>query len=180
MNPTPIVKSIAEVFEKFGLQVKTATGEEEMPYDAALVDFGLDEKDRAVVLQVLHYSQGLLSTLGEKIQKDKEAVDLSILSFLITVPGEIPEEKNVEIFRLISLANKSLPLGALNFSEVEHSVYYSYNLPILKSVPDETTLLTILHAALFVKETFFLAIDEVSTGKTSLEEILVEKSEEAS
>jgi len=177
MNPRPIVKSIAEVFEKFGLQVKTATGEKEMPYDAALVDFGLDEKNRPVVLQVLHYSQEILSSLGEKTQKE-EPVDLSILSFLITVPGEIPEEKNFEILQLISLANKSLPLGALNFSEVEHSVYYSYNLPILESAPDETTLLTVLHAALFVKETFFPAIDEVSTGKTSLEELLSEKAAE--
>jgi len=173
MSSKQIIDEISDTFEKFGLQVKTATGEAEMPYEAALVDFGTDAQDRPVVLQVLHYSQDILGAMGEDTPEE-ESIDLSILSFLITVPGEIPQEKYFEILRLLALANKSLPLGCLNFSEVEKSVYFIYNIPILQAIPDETSLLTILHSALFVKETFFPAIDEVSTGKSTLEALLEE------
>jgi len=174
MSLNSVINNVADTFETFGLQVKRITGEKEAPYEAALVDFGLDEEERPVVLQALHYSQNILSFLDENIQ-EKGDIDLSILSFIITVPGEIPEEKTLEVLRLIALSNKSLPLGALNFSEVERSVYYSYNLPVFEKAPDEVCLLTVVHAALFVKETFFATVDEIATGRSTLEEILNKK-----
>lgn len=170
-----IVKEVAE----FGLQTTTSGVEEPLPYEACIVDFGFDEKKRPVALQILHYSQDLLSSIQEG-EKSSNPLNLTVLSFVMTIPVEIPHKTTAEVLRFISLANKSLPLGALNCSEVEKSVYYSYSLPLFGEAPNEVTLLTILHTALFVKETFLSSIEEVAEGKStvhSLQEAALEPKE---
>jgi hypothetical protein len=90
----------------------------------------------------------------------------------MTIPIEIPQKTTGEVLRLICLANKSLPLGGMTFSEIEKSVYFTYSIPIFHEPPSELTLLTILQTAMFVKETFFSTIEEVSAGKSTVNAIL--------
>ena len=166
-----VMHSIIKTLNELGLQVTTNETKEKMPYEACIVDFGLDEKDRPVAVQILHYSQDLLAELHEA-EKEPNPTNLSILSFIMTIPCEIPQKTSGEILRLICLANKSIPLGCFNYSEIEKAVYYSYSLPLFQEVPTQLTLLAVLQTATFVKETFLSAIDDVAAGKTTVNMIL--------
>jgi len=171
MPKNTIMKTLLKTLDELGLQSTSSGSKEQLPYESCIVDFGLDEKERPVAVQILHYSQDLLSSIHEG-EKEPNPSNLSILSFVMTVPIEISKKTSGEIIRLICLANKSIPLGSLNFSEIEKAVYYTYSIPIFKEPPSELTLLTILQTATFVKETFFSAIDEVSEGKQTVNGIL--------
>ena len=166
-----IMKRLVKTLSEFGLQITTSNDEEKLPYEACIVDFGMDEKERPVALQILHYSQDIISAIQET-EEEPNPTNLSILSFVMTIPVEIPLKTIGEVMRLICLANKSLPLGSLNCSEIEKSVYFTYSIPIFNELPSELTLLTILQTALFVKDTFLSTIDEVALGSTSVHKIL--------
>jgi len=174
MPPQDILESIVNTFKEFDLQVTTPKSTQELPYNAALVDFGTDEENRSVVLQVLHYSHDILSSI-EELSVVKSNVPISILSFLMTVPVNIPENTSNEVLRLISLANKAIPIGAFNYSAAEKGVYYSYNIPIHNEPPAEIILATILHTSLFVKDTFFMSVDLIAQGKETVESLMQEE-----
>lgn len=178
MQKRAIIQTVNKFLDEFGLKFRTSEGPKELPYEATIVEFGMDEKERPVAVQILHYSQDLLASLRVD-EKQPNPEHLSILSFIMTVPTKIPDGRSSEVLQLIALANKSLPLGGLNFSAVEKAVYYTYSLPLFDEPPTELTLLAILQTAIFVKETFFSTIDEVANGKTSVEKILAEPARKA-
>ncbi len=173
MSKQSIILTIVKRLEEYGLQVTTSGLEGQFPYEACIVDFGFDEKKRPVAIQILHYSQDILSAIFEG-ESEPNPTNLSILSFIMTIPVEISQKTTGEVLRLISLANKSLPLGALNCSEVEKSVYFSYSLPVFEEPLSELTLVTILQTALFVKETFLSSIDAVASGTSTVHSLLKE------
>lgn len=166
-----IMRSVIKTIHELGLNTTVGGQEEKAPYETCIVDFGMDDKERPIVVQILHYSQDILSAIKEG-EKEPNPSNLSILSFVMTIPVEIPQKAIGEVLRLICLANKSLPLGSLNCSEIEKSVYFTYSLPIFNEPPSELVLLTILQTAMFVKETFLSTFDDISEGRTSVNKIL--------
>jgi hypothetical protein len=171
MTSKSIMRTVQKTLEELGLHFTSNEKEEQLPYEACIVDFGADEKERPVAVQLLHYSQDLLSAIHEG-KKEPNSADLSILACIMTIPCEIPQETAGEVVRLICLANKSIPLGGLNYSEIEKSVYYTYSIPLFHEPPDQMTLLAVLQTASFVKETFLSVIDDVAAGKTTVNRIL--------
>jgi hypothetical protein len=72
----------------------------------------MDEKERPIVLQVIHAEQNVVQAAPQELQGELPAdSDCHLLSFIVAVPVEIPEETVPEVLRLLDLANKSLPLG---------------------------------------------------------------------
>jgi hypothetical protein len=95
-----------------------------------------------------------------------------MLNFVLPVPIEIPLETVPEVLRLLAIANKSFPLGCLNFSENERSVYFTYGYPVFSTPPDEATILMIMNATLFAKETFFPLIDQVASSRETVDNLI--------
>lgn len=166
MDQLTILDHVAKLFESFGLQVIQSKEESKQPYGALLVEFGTDEEERPLVLQVLLYSQQIISSLVQQV--DTQPSDLNVLTFLVTIPVEVAENRVNEVLRLVALSNKAMPFGCFNYSENERVVYFTYSLPLFFDPPSEMTLLTIMHTLLFAKDTFVTAIEDVATGKETI------------
>jgi hypothetical protein len=166
-----VMQTVFKTVNELGIPMASSDVKEQLPYETCVVDFGLDNKQRPISVQILHYSQDTITKLYE-VDAEPNPANLSILSFIMTLPIEIPQKTTGEVLRLICLANKSIPLGGLNFSEIEKSVYYTYSIPIFQDPPSAVTLLTILQTATFVKETYLSVIDEVAVGTTTVNKIL--------
>jgi hypothetical protein len=172
------MQSIIGTIEGFDLHVITAPEEANIPYEACIINFGVDNKERPVAMQILHYTQEVAATLVG-VDLETNPSQMSILTFIMTIPIEIPDEQLNDILRLIVLSNKTIPLGAINYSAIEKTTYYTYSLPLFNAPPSDLTLMTVLHTAIFVKETFFLAIDEIASKETTLERLLQESPQKA-
>jgi hypothetical protein len=166
MGQATILEQVAKSFEGFGLQVMKGQEGVKQPYEAILVEFGADDEDRPLILQVLSYSQQIISSIVK--QDDAPPSDLNVLTFLMTIPVEVSENCILEVLRLVALSNKALPFGCFNYSENEKVVYFTYSLPLFFDPPSEMTLLTVVHTILFAKETFMTVIEEVAVGKESV------------
>ena len=117
-----------------------------------------------------------MTALAEEHEESPaESTDLQMLGFLLTVPIEIPSETVPEVLRLLALANKSFPLGALNFSEIENAVYFSYGYPVFSNPPDDMTILMIINTILFARDSFFPTIDEVASSRQTVDTLIGEK-----
>jgi hypothetical protein len=168
------MKKVASTFEEFGFSTTTTKGEGAAPYEATLVTLGYDEKDRPLILQILLFSQKILESFEDSVEP-VEYTKMGILSFVLTNPIEVPENRFSEILRLVGLANKAIPFGYINLSEPEKATYYTYSLPIFSSGPEEIELMTVLQTALFVKDSFFPVIEEVANGKIDVAQLLTDE-----
>jgi hypothetical protein len=175
MPQSSIMQSIISTVEGFNLHVVTAPENANTPYDACIINFGVDTKERPVAMQMIHYTQDVAASLIG-VELGNNPSHLSVLTFIMTVPVEIPNEQLNDILRLIVLANKTIPLGSINYSAIEKTTYYTYSLPLFDAPPSDLTLMTVLHTAIFVKQTFFSAIDEIACKETTLEQLLQESS----
>lgn len=170
MDQPTILDHVTKLFENFGLQVMKSKEESKLPYGAILVEFGTDDEERPLMLQVLSYSQQIISTLVQ--QEETQASDLNVLTFLMTIPVEVSENYINEVLRLIALSNKAMPFGCFNYSENEKVVYFTYSIPLFFDPPSEMTLLSIIHTFLFAKDTFITVIEDVATGKETVASIV--------
>jgi hypothetical protein len=172
---TPI-HDVIRSLEGLGLKVTFCEKNENVPFDVAIASLGLDEKNRPLTLQVQQYSQNIVTALAEVAEgTESQSTDLQMLGFLLTVPIDIPQETVPEVLRLLALANKSFPLGALNFSEIEKAVYFSYGYPVFSTPPDDMTILMIINTILFAKDSFFPTIDEVASARQTVDTLIGEK-----
>ncbi len=174
-TPTPI-QDVIKSLESLGLKVIFCEKTDELPFDVAITSLGFDEKNRPLTLQVQQYSQKIVTALAEEHEESPaESTDLQMLGFLLTVPIEIPSETVPEVLRLLALANKSFPLGALNFSEIENAVYFSYGYPVFSNPPDDMTILMIINTILFARDSFFPTIDDVASSRQTVDTLIGEK-----
>jgi hypothetical protein len=172
---TAPIHDVIKVLESLGLTVTLCEKNEDVPFDVALAPLGFDEMNRSLVLQIQQYTQNIATAVGIEIETDEENppnTDLQMLHFLVTVTVEIPEETIPDVLRLLALANKTFPLGALNFSEIEKSVYFSYGYPVFSTPPCEMTILMIVNTILHARDTFFSIIDEVASYRQTVDSLL--------
>ena len=167
---------VIQSLEGLGLEVTLCEKNENVPFDVALTTIGFDEQKRPLVLQIHQYDQNIVLASEEEAPSAPPDELLQMLTFLMTVPLEIPKETAPEILRLLALANKSFPLGALNYSEIEKSVYFSYGFPVFSTPPTDMTILLIINTILFAKETFFSAIEDVAQSRETVDTIIGESS----
>jgi hypothetical protein len=169
---TPI-HDVKKTLESLGLEVFLYEKNENVPFDVAIVPLGDDEKKRPIVLQVQQYTQNIAtnSAFGAA-EEPVENVDLQMLNFLVTIPVDVQKEFTCEIVRFLALANKSFPLGSLNFSEIERAAYFSYGYPVFSNPPCEMTLLMILNTIMYARETFFPGIDDIVSGGQTVDMLI--------
>jgi hypothetical protein len=165
-----IMQSVVRFLEQFDFYV-TRSSEENLPYEACIVNFGVDQKERPVTVQVMSYTQEAAASLID-VEVQPSPTKMSVLMFIMTNPAPIPEKNVQEVFRLMALTNKVIPLGAINYSEMEKATYYTYSAPLFEEPPSDLSLMAILHTAIFVRETLFPIIDELASGASTLEDVL--------
>lgn len=171
---------VTNILQDLGLDPKVCDKSPDVPVEIALVSLGLDERERPLVLQVVHAQQNVNQISEEFVQvppmENEEPspgeTEFHLVSFIVALPVEIPVETTPEVLRVLSLANKSIPLGHFNFSEIESSVYYSYSLPTFSDLPSEMTILMIINTILFAKDTFFSTIEEVAMARETVETLV--------
>jgi hypothetical protein len=167
MTQQTILQAMTKTFEDLGLYVTVPPEEPNLPFNGIIVEFGMDQEERPIVLQVLQYTKETAGFLKEG-EKEETTAELNIVSFILTIPIEVQNTSVDETLKLLALINKALPLGAFNYSDVEKAVYYSYNLPLFLEPPLEMILLTILQTLVFVKDTFIPVIENVAEGKETV------------
>ena len=173
MTEIKVLQQVVQILQSLGLEPHVYEKSPDVPFDVALVSLGMDEKERSIVLQVIHAEQSVVQAAPQELQGELPAdSDCHLLSFIVAVPVEIPTETVPEVLRLLDLANKSLPLGHLNLSEIEKSAYYSYGYPVFSTPPCEMTILMIINTILFAKETFFPTIDSVANSRETVETLI--------
>ena len=174
------LQHVVHILQGLGLEPKVCEKSPDVPVEVALVSLGLDERERPLVLQVVHAQQNVNQISEEFVQippTENERVSpaetvFHLVSFVVSLPVEIPIDTTPEVLRVLSLANKSIPLGHFNFSEIENSVYYSYSLPVFSDLPSEMTVLMIINTILFAKDTFFSTIEEVAMARETIETLV--------
>jgi hypothetical protein len=173
MSEINVLQHVVQILKGLGLESTVCEKSPDVPFDVALVSLGMDEKERPIVLQVIHAEQSVVQAAPQELQEELSAdSDCHLLSFIVAVPFEIPAETVPEVLRLLNLANKSLPLGYFNFSEIEKSVYYSYGYPVFSTPPCEMTILMVINTLLFAKETFFPTIESVANSRETVETLI--------
>jgi hypothetical protein len=175
MDQTSALQEANKIFEKYGLEVHFYKKTEKVPFDISLVSLGEDEKTRPLMMQVQQSTEKILEPFVKKQEKEEAPIlpnSLQMLTFLLTLPFEIPTSTAYEAVRLSLIANKSLPLGAFNYSEPEKAIYFSYSFPIFNNPLDELTVMLIVNTFLFARKTFFHAIEDVACGKETVESLL--------
>ena len=172
MAEVEALSRVVQILKELGLEPSLYEKSAEAAFDVVLVSLGLDEKERPIVLQVVQAEQNVVQAASQEGQEGLSDLDCRLLSFIVAVPIEIPAETASEVRRLLNLANKSLPLGCLNLSEIEKSVYYSYGYPVFSTPPCEMTILMIINTILFAKETFFPLIDAVANSRETVETLV--------
>lgn len=173
---TPI-NDVIKVLESLGLEVTFCEKKEGVPFDVALASLGFDAMNRSLVLQVQQYSQDIAKGIGlEEAEAMPKEAHFQILHFLLPVPIEIPKETIPDVLRLLAMVNKSFPLGSLNFSEIEKSVYFSYAYPVFSTPPCEMTILMIINTIIYAKDNFFPIIDDIASFRQTVDSLLEVKS----
>ena len=173
MAEIKVLNHVVQVLKGLGLEPTVCDKTPEVPFEVALVSLGMDERNRPIVLQVIHAEQSFIQATPQEAQEEPlQDSGVHMLSFVVADPIEIPEEAFTEIHRLLDLVNKSLPLGHFNLSEIEKSVYYSYGYPVFSTPPCEMTILMIINTILFAKETFFPTIEAVANSQETVETLI--------
>ncbi len=95
-----VMKSIQEALERLGLSFMAQPKEAKTPYAVCVVDFGMDEADKPVALQLLHYLP------ESEVSASHKAAQMSILAFVMIIPVVIEKDRAVEVMRLIAHLNK--------------------------------------------------------------------------
>ncbi len=149
---------------------------DEIPFDIVMLALNFEDNgdgEKPCVLQIHHYQQEL--TIPEEAQKEsslKSLGTLHLLNFILTHPIDLPDNMYSEIGRLLMIANKSIPLGALSYSEIEKCCYYQFTYPVTTELVQPETFQAIFNSILFAKEMFFDAITDIALGKISVDDIL--------
>jgi hypothetical protein len=175
MGEESLIHHVIKILESLGLEPILSEKTEQAPFDVALVSLGMDEKERPLVLQFIHSKYGLDKGDLEEAALTGESPDVHMLHFVLPIPIEIYGETVPEVLRLLAVANKSFPLGCLNFSEVERSVYFTYSLSGFAPPPSDMTILLIINTILFAKETFFPVIEQVASAQQTVESLIHER-----
>ena len=71
---------------------------------------------------------------------DAEEDPCCYLAVSITMDNQVPKEAISDLYRLINRINVRIGEGAFVLTQDEKSLYYRYNIPLLKDADDETTL----------------------------------------
>ena len=175
MVDTMPIQEVLQTLEDVGLSPTYVPGTKEIPFDVALASLGLDEKNRSLVLQVQQHTKKSMQAVspgkGAAIE-DGEVPDFVLLSFLVTVPIEVSKKRAFEVLRFLALSNKTIPLGALQYSEVEKAIYYQYSFPVFSGASCELVVLSVINAISFAKDTFFAFIEDVALGKETVETLI--------
>lgn len=169
------IHQIIQTLKSLGLSPILYQATKEVPCDVALTPLGMNDDNHSYVLQVLQAFQEVsLMGMSEKGEDMEEKTKMHMLSFILPLSVEIPKEKEEEVLRLLALANKSMPLGHINYSELEKSAYFHYGLSVFSHPPCEKTVWMILEAVMYAVDTFFPLIVEIAASRETLDSLLQE------
>lgn len=173
------IYQVIQALKALGLSPMLYPATKEVPCDVALTSLGMDDENHSYVLQVIQALQEVnLMGSSEKEDGEEEKTKVHILSFILPLAIEIPQEKEKEILRLLALANKSMPLGHINYSDLEKSVYFHYGLSVFSTPPCEKTVWMILEAVMYAVDTFFPLIGEIAASRKTVDSLLQETTQE--
>ena len=170
---TPLHQA-STAFETLGLKVQFIKKNKDIPGEMAFSTLGMDEYEKAIPFHMQQETQTIEMDVNENSKNSVKKITFFFLSFIVTVPIQIPPDKADEILHLLAIANKSLPFGAFNYSDNEQAVYFRYTMPILDQAPSQESYVVILNGILFAKETFFSLIHEVAVGNETVTSLLEE------
>ena len=120
---------LAGVLQQLGLPAMLIPASDESPVEQLLVS--IDEatppdQDSRYVLQMFFPSdvaEAARLAAGQPPNEDETA----ILQFMMSLGMQVPPDRQLEVYRLMSLFNRMLPVGALDLTE-EDVVYLRYAL----------------------------------------------------
>jgi len=128
------------------------------------------DPERPVVGQLLFHND-IASAQGQEIDPDLDTLEL-----LITLPFEVPEHKDRDLFQLMTIFNNLVPLGAFTIN-TQRRVYYRYKWQIFQRDVSGLALLEILSQAYFFVDRLGYKFESLATGKQSLAALMQEKIE---
>ncbi len=126
--------------------------------------------ERPVVGQLLFHND-IASAQGQELDPDLDTLEL-----LITLPFEVPEKKQRELFQVMNIFNNLVPLGAFTIN-TQGRVYYRYKWQIYQREVSGLALLEILSQAYFFVDRLGYKFEALASGKQSLIELMNEKIE---
>lgn len=156
------LQTLSGALQKLGLVNKIITQEEEPHNDVLLIPMGMDAAENGFILQLqLNQQQG-----------ENDELTHSFLSFLLTFPYQIPEKVKFEVMQFLFLANKSLPLQGLGFSDKDSTVYCLFTLPTTSDSIAPELMMGVIGVFGFVFDNVAPVVRDLIDGKTTYQKIL--------
>lgn len=162
--------ALNSALQKLGLVSKIIKQEEEPHNEVLLIPMGMDEAQNGFILQLqLNQQQG-----------ENDELTHSFLSFLLTFPYQIPEKIKLDVMKFLFLANKSMPLQGLGFSEKDSTAYCLFTLPTTQNQVAPELLMGIIGVFGFVFDKVAPVVKDLLDGKTTYQKILAKDQAAAS
>ncbi len=163
MNETDLLKKISNAAEKAELQASLFAANEEIPYDYLTLFLGNDDQNRAKTIEITTQKQIIDPTKESKLFR---------VQFSSKFPFDIAENSSNQTASLIVFLNRFLELPGFEMSEIDDHIFYRYVLLVNEPGFDEELILSIIGNILMILNLYSHALENVSSGKLSYNELL--------
>ncbi|PIQ25378.1 hypothetical protein COW36_06655 [bacterium (Candidatus Blackallbacteria) CG17_big_fil_post_rev_8_21_14_2_50_48_46] len=178
IESTPLSK-LETILNHIGLPAYREEKSEEIPFEYVLVALDEEiEKEPEYFLKLV-FMEDILNTpgaQGETIEHPEHLNRFATLQIYLEIPLQIPQQRLLDTYRLVSALSSLIPNGSLVINEAEENtvVYFSHTHLMRPETLDIGLVVEIIDQTKFFLNRFLPQIQSFSQGAMSLSEILEE------
>jgi len=155
--------SLEAVAKSIGFKTEIAKINNKHEYNTLYVQLDPDSKDRKRIMVINFYPAS------------NELENTDLLQFFLQFPFKVEKEPTMEFYNLMCFCNLSLPLGHINYTANDKSVFYRYvhAIPAYENIEEENikeTFILLAYSTLLFEETF----EKILQAKISFDEAVNE------
>lgn len=167
MNILDYFNQLEAFFKEEEFETFFSEASEEQPFDELFVELPTDHYPHPVVLQIRP-----LGVAPVPNEIEGSPTDLISWQFFIILPFPLKQEATVDTLRLINFLNSQLELGYFGWLEKGDFLFFRYVNLFSLSELDKVQLEAIIGTILLTLDGITPLLQEIATGKKSLEEFL--------
>lgn len=151
------------------LEMERSSPNEKIPFEHLLLTLSSDTNETEYYTLIVSVIEGQL--LAANFDSGGKS---DLIQILHPFPYQAIKEKVPELLRCVNLLNKVLVLGAFGYDEEENRCFFRYSHSLSRSRPDYEEAAQVILLVHDILNTYTTAIENISTGVATLEELLAQ------